>query len=819
MLSFRQWRRRRYQNLRRLMILRELAVSGGCRSRKRWTWNMGTRRPQLSERKSMRKWTKRAGSFRSTGHVRAALSLNFAFDGSQHWAGIYDPTMSNPGYANLLAHLHNPSTSLPLPTIQSALAHHLAKLAPLPTPLAAIAVSSPLFSVHPFAHPKIQALFTAFRHATHLKYRDSKDATNQSALGSVFSMSTSARVKHWAGAVLKGIKGGQPILRLACCGGLLAGLEDLRIAENLEIGRSQFEDEVVISVAESMDTYLRPSTSGGWEAEFQPVGDVHTMTLALILASQSLTLVAPGKLKALPLSMLMDLLTFTVTSAFASGTFLSAASSSTSREAASPSSTLRTINESPLMEFIAPISKLTALTATILCESRPAEGMVAAAATLEALRPISKTLESDWIRGASANAESLDAQGQAAPVWTTLKTLLFTNIMIADAALSAAVFVSPAAYSDVAPTPSELALTVLHTLSNLSFVISQFGGVTTTASPGFVELKKTFYLALDILAKSEEESNRFVRELCLSVQEYKKANNSDIQAKTAYALTCIEQLVPVLTGECIQSYALPLSLPYVVSGPLISTITFIHSHLSDPSHREVYESSHSVVLAIFASHADHHATGQDNVASSSNASTQGPRSTEKMVPFYARCLIENSVDGRLNTPQLRLAFASLVRSACASARGPNSAGDDTDTYALAWYCIDMLLGTIHELSLLRDGHGNGQDASSINDRLHSLQLTLVSVVPALPLKLLPRVLEEARAILTAHGAQSDSGETQTKELVDAMFVEISERVGDREKEYVMRWWYDNRTEFLGKADETRAAAVAGADGMADISKP
>ncbi|KAJ7459669.1 hypothetical protein FB451DRAFT_1271116 [Mycena latifolia] len=686
--------------------------------------------------------------------------------------------MSNPGYANLLAHLHNPSTSLPLPTIQSALAHHLAKLAPLPTPLAAIAVTSPLFLVHPLTHPKLQALFTAFRHATHLKYRDSKNA-NQSALSSVFAVSTKARVKHWAGAVLKGIKGGQPILRLACYGGLVAGLEDLKAAENLEIGRSQLENELVISVAESMDTYMHPTlTAGGWETEFQPVGDVDTMTLALILASQSLVFVVPGKLKALPLSTLVNLLTFTVASAFASGTFLSAASSSTSREA---TSTLRTINESPLMEFIAPISKLTALTVTILCESRPVEGMVAAAATLEALRPISKSLESDWMGGApekAASNENLDTQGQAALVWATLKTLLFANIMIADAALSAALFVPPTIYSGDGPAPSALALTVLHTLSNLSFVISQFGGVTTTASPGFVELKKTFYLALDILAKCDEESNRFVRELCLSVREWqghRVDQNSDVQAKKAYALTCIEQLVPVLSADCIQSYALPLSLP----------------QLSDPSHREVYESSHSVILAIFASHADHHAAGQDVISS-----PQGPRFTERMVPFYTQCLIENSVDGRLNTSQLRLAFASLVRSACAC--------DGMDgMYALARYCIEALLNTIHELSLLRDG---GQDPSIVNDRLHRLHLTLVSVVPTLPLKLLPQVLEEIRAILTT--APSHSG--KRKELADAIFVEISERVGDREKEYVMHWWYDNRNSFLGKAGEEHVT-VAGAE--------
>lgn len=65
------------------------------------------------------------------------------------------------------------------------------------------------------------------------------------------------------------------------------------------------------------------------------------------------------------------------------------------------------------------------------------------------------------------------------------------------------------------------------------------------------------------------------------------------------------------------------------------------SHLSDPSYRETYESSHSVVLAIFASHADHHAAGQENMSSSDvRAPGQGPRFTERLVPFYTHCLIE-----------------------------------------------------------------------------------------------------------------------------------------------------------------------------------
>jgi hypothetical protein len=135
-----------------------------------------------------------------------------------------------------------------------------------------------------------------------------------------------------------------------------------------------------------------------------------------------------------------------------------------------------------------------------------------------------------------------------------------------------------------------------------------------------------------------------------------------------------------------------------------------------------------------------------------------------------------------------------VRSACATADSLDSAGKVRDgRYTLALYCIDALLDTIHALSALdRDGEA----PAPADDRLHRLHLTLISTVPTLPLKLLPRVLEEIRSTFKAYGS-ADSGSAKMKDLVDAIFVEISERVGDREKEFVMRWWYENRESFLG----------------------
>jgi hypothetical protein len=62
-------------------------------------------------------------------------------------------------------------------------------------------------------------------------------------------------------------------------------------------------------------------------------------------------------------------------------------------------------------------------------------------------------------------------------------------------------------------------------------------------------------------------------------------------------------------------------------------------HLYDSSHRETYESAHSVILSIFASQ-----TGSTTVDEVQDTGVPRPTFVEKIVPFYARCLLEVSPD-------------------------------------------------------------------------------------------------------------------------------------------------------------------------------
>ena len=152
------------------------------------------------------------------------------------------------------------------------------------------------------------------------------------------------------------------------------------------------------------------------------------LSLGLILASQSLPLVAEQKRKALPLPVLPRLLTTTMCSTFKSGTFLSSVSASitlspqyqvhilvcssdnfTTNQADTvvyqPSTplvqTLHSMSSSFLTISIASISRLTANVLELLIASPSSshlnEGMEAISQTLDALRELAKQVAHDWI--------------------------------------------------------------------------------------------------------------------------------------------------------------------------------------------------------------------------------------------------------------------------------------------------------------------------------------------------------------------------------------------------------------------------------------
>jgi hypothetical protein len=91
-------------------------------------------------------------------------------------------------------------------------------------------------------------------------------------------------------------------------------------------------------------------------------------------------------------------------------------------------------------------------------------------------------------------------------VWLLLKTLLFSTIMVADGVLGHVVFALPRHQRMHHFVARSLAETVLRTLFHISFVVSRFGGVIASAASedlGFRELRKLFYLAIDVFSSEE----------------------------------------------------------------------------------------------------------------------------------------------------------------------------------------------------------------------------------------------------------------------------------------------------------------------------
>ncbi|KAJ3796685.1 hypothetical protein GGU11DRAFT_685296 [Lentinula aff. detonsa] len=685
--------------------------------------------------------------------------------------------MPSNAYSNLLQHLHRAQPALPLETIQAALAFHIANQNPLPTPLAATAITSPLFLSHPFTLSRLQVLSNSFRHALHLKF-----TLVSGPRLSFFEGSISTRLTEWTKSLMKGLQGGNSLLRLAAAGGVLQGLQDLQTQAkaNSSIGMNSMEDEVVIAFAEVID---QEGVGREWENQISSPY-ISLLTLSLILAGQSLPLVASSKLKALPLAALSQLLTSYITETFHEGDFL--------RQSAA-SDTLRL--------HIASLSRLEALVLSIALDYRPRIGLTAAQETLNHLREMAHRVAGvipHLLAGDTHSAS--DAETPSSGPWLTLKTLLFSVIMITDSVLSACIYVPPTAYhlssTSSLSSPASLSLTTILILFHLSFVVSQFGGISSlgnTDEASFKELRKTAYLALDILASgSNDVPERFLDELMNRLVK-SPIEETIALAQVSFALSCIEQLVPVLSVRYLKGPVWTLLAPNLV----------LPRQPLDQLRRETFESAHSVVLAILAANAANvDAMNKGSRTQELSDGSKGKATEEDMslsdfctrlVPFYSKSLIQNSAPGKLSTSQVRIAYAALVRSASNSILPTQDESENPSHFTLAWYCIDELLCAIQSL---------GNDKLQLEQK-HRLRLTLMSCVSALPLSLLGRFFEEINGSLKVDIGSKDNSdntvdlmqrERDRTELIQALYREISEMVGDREKGYVLSWWSAFATE-------------------------
>lgn len=154
---------------------------------------------------------------------------------------------------------------------------------------------------------------------------------------------------------------------------------------------------------------------------------------------------------------------------------------------------------------------------------------------------------------------------------------------------------------------------------------------------------------------------------------------------------------------------------------------------------------------------------------------------------------------------------------------------------MAQYCVSALIDKIHQISTSiapsDEGHGSSTERErERNQQLHRLRLTLISTLSALPLSLLPGVLHEIRTMLVGMGdepreavdGRADEEDSDKDELVQALYREILEGVGDREKEFMIRWWVEMKdglgAVFVLAPDDVVEKALGKGKGKADESE-
>ncbi|KAF8520802.1 hypothetical protein BU17DRAFT_46263 [Hysterangium stoloniferum] len=659
-------------------------------------------------------------------------------------------------YSNLLTHLQHPRPSISVETVVNTVPHYLARLPlPNPTQLTAYVISSPLW--RPVSLSNSRSLMTAYRTAFHLKRN-----IIQEEAGGWLGRSPQALLAEWASAVMKGVSRGDPQLRVIILGGILQGLNDF-IQDDVKVWtRDRLERQVIIACAEVMEEL--PAATDIWENEFNSntrpdnnTSDCTFLSILPISMSQSCavkeTIFLYSAYTILPLVDDSKFLALDIDNTFSSGNFLSGLSQSAVRGSGglitipqeSPLvNSLKTLDQNILYKDAGSLAKLLARCLSAMPDRSPTAVRSAFQDVALRMEAVTSKVGRDWNASALSDITSgdgieIDSRQISTDIWRALKTLLFTHLLISLSILSSLVYLRPLKAGSEQPSSSTIAESILRSLYNQSFILSQFGGIVSSADT-FKELKRVFYTALDIIAADSDSQacESLVNELVSHVQaDIDIVTDSELtpthpsrQAQTAFVLAVIEQLMNLLSDHTIKDTVVRFCTPY----------------LSDPSHRETFESAHSVMLSIFAAHSSHNGT---------STGTDQPNLAARLVPFYVDCLIENADDGRLNVSQLRLAYSSLVRSA-------STHQDDT----LVWLCVSALLAHIHASSSAR----------------MPLHLTLVSMISSVPRSLLPRVLEEVQKIL-------DKAEDHQKaELKKAIVDEIMHKVGDLEKQTVLQWW-------------------------------
>ncbi|CAE7158684.1 unnamed protein product [Rhizoctonia solani] len=627
----------------------------------------------------------------------------------------------------------------------------------------------------------------AVRQAVVTKYKALQDDPNLSSiLPPLGRKRVSLALTEWLDLL---VSGSQPrtgsrdfaLPRLAFLSGLVLGLKELEKQEitvpHHNISRSCAE--LVVGVAECLDLYA-PSDSdpiSTWDSNHAlriREAEIH-LDVVVELCAAALHLVPNPQLTALDLSKLICICVGSILHLFQNGFCFRLLESelvklSSGRLGFKPDARfpqyIGTLHNSSIYIHLGSIAKLLGHLCVCMAQSdfwQPRLYPILNS-LVDGFGQASLNFEMTWSKCLLSRVkEDAEIEPEIQPVttqvWHTLKSMLFTTVLASQSVLDTIIY-----YSAVTPREGKLlSRNILMALCRLSFVSTKFGALTAEGG-GFSEMKRGFFGALDVLAFNHDDQDttgdqscvKLVTDLSSELTNLGHFLNSDHpiwQGRVVYFLVCAEHVINQVSEQVIVDVILPI----------------VQRYLSDIHNREIYEAANSVMLAIFVARENQHHLITSRLE---------PQQTHLLVPAYTDILLRNSENDRLSTDQLRLAFQALVRSA--STYDPD----------LGWFCVEQLANTLKNLA------AKGPEKQ---DQVLRLQLALISAIPAVSTSKLLPVLDIVYDQIIANTASRGT-------LAEAVYHEIVERLGDREKDIALRWWmsvesYVDTPQALGRTSQ------------------
>lgn len=143
-------------------------------------------------------------------------------------------------------------------------------------------------------------------------------------------------------------------------------------------------------------------------------------------------------------------------------------------------------------------------------------------------------------------------------MWTKLKGLLFTTVMILQSVVDAILYNE----SSTTSSNASLACEVIKIFSRIAFISSKFGGLLAQGEGSFREYRRAYYTALDVVLASPPHGELLVQNLVMHRRELRDGGvnvaHPALLAFTVYLFVTAEQLIDQLSAQCLLEEVLPV---------------------------------------------------------------------------------------------------------------------------------------------------------------------------------------------------------------------------------------------------------------------